>query len=158
MSHLVLFQVLTQCLAAAIQLLKCLTSKILTVCQNKPPPPPLLHTCTHYTIHKPRNVRNLVFLVHASFCSDHLWPQNRRETKVSRVEHMASYHEEKPLHTEELLSRHLPRLPILAQFPDVKNLIPAVKSLGTGGEGEHLHVERKLWCLQCTASGSTAFD
>lgn len=29
----------------------------------------------------------------------------------------------------------LPRLPILAQFPDVKNMIPSVKSLGTGGEG-----------------------
>lgn len=29
----------------------------------------------------------------------------------------------------------LPRLPIVAQFPDVKNMIPSVKSLGTGGEG-----------------------
>lgn len=62
MSHLVLFQVLTQCLAAAIQLLKCLTSKILTVCQNEPPAPAThahMHACTHYSIHKPRNVRNL---------------------------------------------------------------------------------------------------
>lgn len=52
----------------------------------------------------------------------------------------------------------LPRLPIVAQFPDVKNMIPSVKSLGTGGEGGHLHVERKLWCLPCTALGNTVFD